>query len=135
MIDRAYVDTVTLLLSVVPRVFATNRLALKGGTAINLYLDDMPRLSVDLDVVFTPIQLERQVALAAINDEMRRIVDAATSDGLSARDHDDTGRRNRTRHRQWTCAGQGRDQHRLSRHPAGTRGSFAIGWCVRPLGH
>ena len=59
MIDRAYVDTVTLLLSVVPRVFATNRLALKGGTAINLYLDDMPRLSVDLDVVFTPIQLER----------------------------------------------------------------------------
>ena len=53
MIDRAFIDATTLLLQIVPRVFATDRLALKGGTAINLYLDDAPRLSVDLDLVFT----------------------------------------------------------------------------------
>jgi hypothetical protein len=50
MIDRAFIDATTLLLQIVPRVFATDRLALKGGTAINLYLDDAPRLSVDLDL-------------------------------------------------------------------------------------
>ncbi|MFM7146626.1 MAG: nucleotidyl transferase AbiEii/AbiGii toxin family protein [Actinomycetales bacterium] len=57
---------------------------LKGGTAINLYLDDVPRLSVDLDLVFTELGLPRDEALAAINDEMRRIVDALLVDGLTA---------------------------------------------------
>ncbi len=85
MIDRAFVESTTLLLRTVPRVFATGRLALKGGTAINLYLDDAPRLSVDLDLVFLPIGLTRKDALTAINEEMRRIAAAVTLDGLSAR--------------------------------------------------
>ncbi|MFZ4638465.1 MAG: nucleotidyl transferase AbiEii/AbiGii toxin family protein [Pirellulales bacterium] len=85
MIDRAFIEATTLLLRIVPRVFATDRLALKGGTAINLYLDDAPRLSVDLDLVFTQLGLPRQDALSAINDEMRRIVAALTADGLDAR--------------------------------------------------
>ena len=72
MIDRAFIEATTLLLQIVPRVSATNRLALKGGTAINLYLDDAPRLSVDLDLVFTKLGLPREDALSAINDEMRR---------------------------------------------------------------
>lgn len=82
MIDRAFIDATTLLLQIVPRVFATDRLALKGGTAINLYLDDAPRLSVDLDLVFTQLGLSREDALAAINDEMRRIAAALSADGL-----------------------------------------------------
>ncbi len=60
MIDRAFVDATELLLQVVPRVFTSESLALKGGTAINLYLDDAPRLSVDLDLVFTQIGLPRE---------------------------------------------------------------------------
>ncbi len=85
MIDRYYVDATTLLLRITPRVFDTDRLALKGSTAINLYFDDAPRLSVDLDLVFTPIGLARDDALAAINGEMRRIAEALTADGLCAR--------------------------------------------------
>jgi len=84
MIDPSFVDATALLVRIVPRVFATDRLALKGGTAINLYLDDAPRLSVDLDLVFTQLGLPREEALAAINDEMRRIVDALSADGLTA---------------------------------------------------
>ncbi len=84
MIDPSFVDVTALLVRIVPRVFATDRLALKGGTAINLYLDDAPRLSVDLDLVFTQLGLPRKEALAAINDEMRRIVDALSTDGLTA---------------------------------------------------
>ena len=83
MIERAFIDATTLLLQIVPRVFATDRLALKGGTAINLYLDDAPRLSVDRDLVFTQIGLPRDDALAAINDEMRRIAAALSADGLA----------------------------------------------------
>jgi len=82
MIDRAFVETTDLLVQLVPRVFTSERLALKGGTAINLYLDEAPRLSVDLDLVFTQIGLPRDVALGMINDEMRRIAAELASDGL-----------------------------------------------------
>lgn len=85
MIDRSFITTTTLLLQILPSVFATDRLALKGGTAINLYLDDAPRLSVDLDLVFTQLGLPREDALSAINDEMRRIAAALSADGLQVR--------------------------------------------------
>ena len=50
--DKGYADTVRLLLTVAPEVFANDIFAMKGGTAINLFVQDMPRLSVDIDVVF-----------------------------------------------------------------------------------
>ncbi len=48
-----YLDTARLLIQVAPLVFEDGVFALKGGTAINLFMRDMPRLSVDLDLVFT----------------------------------------------------------------------------------
>jgi predicted nucleotidyltransferase component of viral defense system len=45
---------------------------LKGGTAINLFVRDMPRLSVDLDLVFPDYTLPREQALARINDAIRQ---------------------------------------------------------------
>lgn len=48
-----YVATVRLLLDVAPDVFRGGEFALKGGTALNLFVQDMPRLSVDIDAVFT----------------------------------------------------------------------------------
>jgi predicted nucleotidyltransferase component of viral defense system len=50
--NRAYLDAVRLLLAVAPSIFRQAGFALKGGTAINLFLRDMQRLSVDLDLVF-----------------------------------------------------------------------------------
>lgn len=51
--DKTYIETVRLLLEAAPVVFETPSLAMKGGTAINLFVQDMPRLSVDIDVVYT----------------------------------------------------------------------------------
>ena len=56
-----------------PAAFSGGRFALKGGTAINLFFRDMPRLSVDLDLVFPDQTLIRADALKAIGDEMRAI--------------------------------------------------------------
>ena len=50
--DKHYADTVRLLLNIAPEVFDNDVFAMKGGTAINLFLRDMPRLSVDIDVVY-----------------------------------------------------------------------------------
>jgi predicted nucleotidyltransferase component of viral defense system len=74
--NQAYIDTVRLLLRVAPHVFASNRLALKGGTALNLFVHDMPRLSVDIDVVFLDHTLAREAAIAAIGEELTRIQSA-----------------------------------------------------------
>jgi hypothetical protein len=45
---------------------------LKGGTAINLFVRNMPRLSVDLDLTYLPIA-DRITSLQAIDDAMRRL--------------------------------------------------------------
>ena len=50
--NQTYLDTARLLMQVAPLVFVGDTFALKGGTAINLFVRDMPRLSVDLDLVF-----------------------------------------------------------------------------------
>lgn len=70
--NQTYLDTARMMVQVAPFVFTDDRLALKGGTAINLFLRDMPRLSVDLDLTFTDYRVKRADALAAINDAMRR---------------------------------------------------------------
>lgn len=66
MMNRAYMDAVRLLLEVAPEVFREPVFALKGGTAINLFLYDMPRLSVDLDLVYVDHLPTRDEALRRI---------------------------------------------------------------------
>jgi len=66
MMNRAYIDAVRLLLEVAPEIFRDPLFALKGGTAINLFLHDMPRLSVDLDLVYVDHQPGRDEALQRI---------------------------------------------------------------------
>ena len=51
--DRIYVDTVRLLLETAPHVFHSNRFALKGYTALNLFVMDMPA-SAWTSMWFTP---------------------------------------------------------------------------------
>jgi len=75
MMNRTHLDSVKLLLDVAPDVFREPVFALKGGTAINLFLRDMPRLSVDLDLVYTDHRHGREEALAGIDS-------ALTSAGL-----------------------------------------------------
>ena len=83
--DKSYADTVRLLLSITPDVFANDIFAMKGGTAINLFVRDMPRLSVDIDVVYTRWQHPREQALPAITAELNAIAGRVARLGLTAR--------------------------------------------------
>ena len=70
--NQHYIDAARLLIQVAPVVFEGGVFALKGGTAINLFVRDMPRLSVDLDLVFPDHSLPRNQALAQINEAIRQ---------------------------------------------------------------
>jgi len=61
-----YLDTARLLVRIAPAIFHDETFALKGGTAINLFVRDMPRLSVDLDLAYRNYQLDRDAAIARI---------------------------------------------------------------------
>ncbi len=63
---------VALLVRVLPYVAAETCFALKGGTAINLFIRDLPRLSVDIDLVYLPVA-DREMSLAAIRAGLARI--------------------------------------------------------------
>ncbi len=80
--NQLYLDTARLLVQVAPPVFADNIFALKGGTAINLFVRDMPRLSVDLDLVFVDHRLDRDQALARINEAIRNAADRLKKRGF-----------------------------------------------------
>jgi predicted nucleotidyltransferase component of viral defense system len=67
-----YRRQVTLLIRLLPFVAEEKCFALKGGTAINLFVRDLPRLSVDIDLTYLPIQSYPD-SLAAIDAAMRRI--------------------------------------------------------------
>ena len=71
--NRAYLDAVRLLLAVAPSIFRQPGFALKGGTAINLFLRDMPRLSVDLDLVFADHRPGRDDAMRMISSHLELI--------------------------------------------------------------
>jgi predicted nucleotidyltransferase component of viral defense system len=49
---------------------------LKGGTAINLFVRDMPRLSVDIDLAYLPVDEPRETALKKSSEALGRIADA-----------------------------------------------------------
>ena len=83
--NPTYVQTVNLLLDIAPTVFQTPRFAMKGGTALNLFVQDLPRLSVDIDVVFINHLADRDKALEEIAQEIQRIEAAITEMGYETR--------------------------------------------------
>ncbi|RKT45490.1 nucleotidyl transferase AbiEii/AbiGii toxin family protein [Thiocapsa rosea] len=80
--NPVYLDTARLLTQVAPLVFVDDTFALKGGTAINLFVRDMPRLSVDLDLVFPDHAPPREEALERINDAIRRAAERLMKRGF-----------------------------------------------------
>lgn len=81
--SRGYLSQVELLLQVLPVINKQNCFALKGGTAINLFLRDMPRLSVDIDLTYLPIEPREQflknitIALKILAENIRQLENAA----------------------------------------------------------
>jgi predicted nucleotidyltransferase component of viral defense system len=83
--NQIYLDTARLLVQVAPFVFADPMFALKGGTAINLFVRDMPRLSVDLDLVYTEYREPREQALSRINQSIQHAAEVLVKRGFQTR--------------------------------------------------
>ncbi|TYP93997.1 Nucleotidyl transferase AbiEii toxin, Type IV TA system [Fodinibius salinus] len=77
MIDR-YRDQVRLLLKVLPVVAEVEEFALKGGTAINFFWRNLPRLSVDIDLTYIPIK-NREESLNEIKKGIKHIGQTVSS--------------------------------------------------------
>lgn len=60
VIEAIYEQQVVLLLEVLPFVKQLDHFALKGGTAINLFVRDLPRLSIDIDLAYLPLNSREQ---------------------------------------------------------------------------
>ncbi len=70
--DSPYYKQVSLLVRMLPVIANESVFALKGGTAINLFVRDFPRLSVDLDLAYLPLE-PREEALANVKAALQRI--------------------------------------------------------------
>ncbi|HUX21254.1 MAG TPA: nucleotidyl transferase AbiEii/AbiGii toxin family protein [Spirochaetia bacterium] len=78
-----YIRQVALLVETIPFIAKEGCFALKGGTAINLFHRDMPRLSVDIDLTYLPFD-DRPTAYANINAALTRIVEGLARVGYRA---------------------------------------------------
>jgi hypothetical protein len=70
--NEAYREQVRLMLDLLPFIAEESIFALKGGTAINFFVRDMPRLSVDIDLTYLPLE-DRVTSLADISAGLARI--------------------------------------------------------------
>ena len=77
-----YRRQVSLLVQTLPFIADERCFALKGGTAINLFIRDLPRLSVDMDLTYLPVH-DRRASLDEIDASLKRIA-ARVSDGIPA---------------------------------------------------
>jgi predicted nucleotidyltransferase component of viral defense system len=69
-----YRNRVRLLLQILPFLSEVDSFALKGGTAINFFIRDFPRLSVDIDLTYLPVK-ERNESLREISHGVQHISD------------------------------------------------------------
>lgn len=72
MKDTVFFRQAELLLRILPLIHKEEVFALKGGTAINFFIRDLPRLSVDIDLTYLPVN-DRDSALNDIRNALIRI--------------------------------------------------------------
>ncbi len=72
MYSKEYEKQVRLLLQCLPLLEEVDRFALKGGTAINFFLKNMPRLSVDIDLTYLPIE-PREETFANMQSDLKKL--------------------------------------------------------------
>lgn len=74
--SHIYAQKVEMLLRLIPIVMEEKVFAIHGGTAINLFLKDLPRYSVDIDLTYIPLA-DRRTSLEDINTHLKSISDNA----------------------------------------------------------
>ncbi len=70
--NSPYYRQVSLLINCIPHVARETCFALKGGTAINLFVNNFPRLSVDIDLAYLPLE-PRDQALSNVRIALSKI--------------------------------------------------------------
>lgn len=83
--NETYLRTARMLTQVAPFLFEDDVFALKGGTAINLFVREMPRLSVDLDLVFRDHVPARDEALERISASLAKATTRLESRGFEVK--------------------------------------------------
>lgn len=71
-INDTYIQKVELLLNILPLVMDEKVFAVHGGTAINLFLRNLPRFSVDIDLTYIPVK-DRETSLKEIASHLDNI--------------------------------------------------------------
>jgi len=84
--NSIYFKQVQLLVEVLPYITMDKYFALKGGTAINLFVRDLPRLSVDIDLMYLPVE-PRNVSLKNIAKIFEDMADAIESNMKQTKVH------------------------------------------------
>jgi hypothetical protein len=79
MKDTVFFKQAELLLRIMPLIYKEEVFALKGGTAINFFVRDLPRLSVDIDLTYLPVN-DRDFAMNEIRSSLLLI-----SEGIKRR--------------------------------------------------
>jgi len=72
--NKLYTQKVELLLRILPVISQEDCFAIHGGTAINLFVKDLPRYSVDIDLTYTPLE-DRTTSINNINKRLIVISD------------------------------------------------------------
>lgn len=72
LINDRFFREAKLMLESIPSVASESCFALKGGTAINFFVRNMPRLSVDIDLTYLPVE-DRATSLTHISEALERI--------------------------------------------------------------
>lgn len=85
ILSSKYLEQVSTLIDIIPLISGDNKFAIKGGTAINLFLFDMPRLSVDIDLCYLPLS-PREEALSDIRQFIKKLSQTVSSLGLKTRE-------------------------------------------------
>ncbi len=67
-----YKNQLGFLLQILPHIATEECFALHGGTGINLFVRNMPRFSVDIDLTYLPIE-DRPTTLYKIAEALTRI--------------------------------------------------------------
>lgn len=83
MISKEYLKQVELLVQILPEIAKESCFALKGGTAINLFYSNLPRLSVDISLTYINFD-ERKIAYLNINSALDRINENLNKKGFKS---------------------------------------------------
>lgn len=88
-LNSKYLEQVETLIDIIPLISSNDKFAIKGGTAINLFFFDMPRLSVDIDLCYLPL-VPRDEALKDISQFIKDLADKLNTLGFKTREKPST---------------------------------------------